>query len=235
MRTARPLLLGSLLVLSCARPQPIVRPGEISFREFEVRCPRASVFDSALAFAHALNLSVAVLEKQSGLIQLERARLTEPHLDAFCVFPFLDGETKEPLSSFTSWGIEQGEVVNGSVQISILLSEAGPDRTKVNMRGRWSAVLSDYAYRGYEQGAEQVYELQSVGGLEAMLAGHLEAACAGRPLRIRETGARIEKLVADLVLLQSAYANSEITWESYQQRRDGILSALRSVAMSPPS
>jgi hypothetical protein len=52
------------------------------------------VFDSALSFAHAFNLNVAVLEKQNGLIQLERARLVVPYLDAFCEFPLLDDKRK---------------------------------------------------------------------------------------------------------------------------------------------
>jgi hypothetical protein len=121
----------------------VVKQGAPSFETMTVGCPRNEVFDHALAFAQARNLEVKVLEKSSGLIRFERSSLGANDLDEYCIFPIVDARTGQPVSTFQDWDREYEGIAVGAVNLNFLLSEEGPARTLVNVRGNWSVVMRD--------------------------------------------------------------------------------------------
>jgi hypothetical protein len=84
--------------------------------------------------------------------------------------------------------------------------------------------VSDYNYSG----GVRVYDLQSTGELEAMLAAHLREVCAGKRSRVPAAGARIDELIEQLVQLQRAYEESDVNWESYERQRSEIFDQIQS-------
>jgi hypothetical protein len=210
------LALTLLSVAGCSAP--VVKPGGISFREFIVPCPRAQVFDDALGFAHASNLTVAVLEKSSGLIKFERATLDPIDLDAFCEFPLRDAETGAPFSTFWEWNQWWGEgITDAKVFLNVLMSEKGPKQTGVNVRGNWSAVITDNAYSEVTRN----YVLNSTGSLEGMLRQSLIDACDGRSSP--STMGRMRKFSDDYAALRDNYNEGKMKEVEYEAQRDQLL------------
>lgn len=216
---ALPIVVAFLLhgAMGC-RPYPVPKPGDISFKEFIVPCPRPEVFDDALAFAHASNLVVAVLEKSSGLIKFEQANLTVTDLDAFCEFPLRDAKTGAPFSTFWEWNQWWGERIGDSkVFLNVLMSEKGSKQTSINIRGNWSAVLSNDAYTG----VTRAYTLDSTGVLEGMLRKHLLDACDGRS----SPGAieMLREFSLEYEALRAQYNEGKMKTKEYEAQRDQLL------------
>jgi hypothetical protein len=91
------LLLATLLLVgSClATGQRI--PQRSTDYEFTVERPKDQVFDGLLSVAQSLNLSVEVLEKQSGFVQYKNAALSPFDLDKYCMFPAVKPGTTQGL------------------------------------------------------------------------------------------------------------------------------------------
>jgi len=125
----------------------VLRPAHPSHLTFDVAAPRDRVFDAALVVAQNMNLNVAVIEKASGLLRLERARIAPADLDAWCDFFEVVDTTGEPVSTFASSDIA------GTVSMTILLTQASATLTGVDMRLNWMSqpvpVFPPMAYSGY--------------------------------------------------------------------------------------
>lgn len=141
-RIAVPLAALGLLLYGAGCTRMLPKPGTPSLHDFTVACPRSQVFDLALAFAQQRNLEVKVLEKSSGLIRFETTTLTAPDLDRYCVFPLVSSRDNLPTHTYEAWAREYVGVVAGTLSLNMLLSETGPNSTKVSVRGNWSVVMT---------------------------------------------------------------------------------------------
>lgn len=196
----------------------MIRHGDTSFKEFIVPCPRPQVFDDALEFAHASNLAVAVLEKSSGLIKFERANLGLEELDAFCEFPLRDAKTGAPFSTFWEWNQWWGEgIADSKVLLNVLMSEEGPKQTSVNVRGNWSATMSDNAHSR----EIRAYTLNTTGILEGRLRQHLVDTCDGRssPDLLKS----VKKFSEEYEALRDEYNEGKMKESVYHSKRDELL------------
>ena len=112
---------------------------------FDTTADRESVFDAALAASHLLNMDVAVLEKESGLIRFESTTLSAQQLDQYCKYPYAHPRTGEPLKTFqilqNQLLKQKAGTVTGRVSISVLVS--GHEPSNINVRSNYSA--STYA------------------------------------------------------------------------------------------
>ena len=158
-------LVIALCGSGCSRA--VLKPGTTSLEDFSVACPRNQVFDQSLSFAQERNLEVKVLEKSSGLIRFERSTLGASDLDHYCTFPWVDSRTNQPAGTYESWADEYEGRPVGTVNLNVLLSEAGPASTKVSVRGNWTAIMEGTAlnYTG---------PVSSNGTLEDQLRQYLE-------------------------------------------------------------
>jgi hypothetical protein len=101
------------------------------------------VFESLLSVAQTLNLSIDVLEKQSGFMQFKNAALSPSQLDQYCRYPAVKPNTTQPWSTFVNWnqrsmGAGAGSV-RGSVSISILLTQLSENSSKLKIHSTWTA------------------------------------------------------------------------------------------------
>lgn len=212
-----PVLALTMLAAAGCRA-PVVKHGDISFKEFIVPCPRPQVFDDALKFAQASNLAVAVLEKSSGLIKFERATLDPIDLDAFCEFPLRDAKTGGAYSTFWEWNQWWGESIpEAKVFLNVLMSEQGAKQTSVNVRGNWSAIITDHTYSGVTRN----YTLNSTGTLEGMLREYLIDACDGRASP--DAIARVREFSNDYAVLRNTYNEGNMKQAEYEAQRDQLL------------
>ena len=164
----------SLLLLTlgggCATvPQATKIPAAPSDYAFEIAKPRAAVFDALLLVAQSLNLSVDVLEKNSGFIQFKQGSLSPYQLDEFCIYPYVNANSVQT-DTFSGWNqrstVRGGGAVHGTVSISIVLGEAGAEVTKVKLHGTWVASnLSEV----HEVGSRGVLENRIEKALKAQL------------------------------------------------------------------
>ena len=143
----RSLLLGYLVVLSltvgCVATMPSRQiPAVSNDYEFDVESPRAAVFEALLSVAQSLNVSVDVLEKDSGFIQFRNSSLSPSQLDQFCVYPFVRAGTNDPFDTFLGWNGRSTAAgsgsVGGTVSISIVLTETSGG-THARLHSTWVA------------------------------------------------------------------------------------------------
>ena len=142
MRARVGVILFGVCFLSCVNPPSVYPPTAPSLVTFSTRSPRPVVFDAALRAAIELNLVVAVLEKDSGFIRFERASLSPAQLDGYCVYPAVDAKNQQPVDTFTNWDVRSFEAgagnVQGSVSLTLLLSESEGGGTSGTIRGVWT-------------------------------------------------------------------------------------------------
>ena len=200
------LVLGSL---SCNRA--VIVPAETSLYEYTVPHPRERVFDAALSVAQRLNLNVAVLEKQSGLLRFESAYLTPLQLDQYCVYPFTGSRTRQPLDTFAEWNKRANGMVRGTVSLTALLSDRPGGQTAVNVRGNWTAVGPGEAFN---LNSKKILEAQFQQDLVRELASH-----GGTP---QASGSIDERLEALRQLLDAGL----IERKDYERKRAEVLKEL---------
>ena len=195
--------------LGCA--ELTVRPGDTSYQEFVIPCPRPQVFDDALEFAQDVNLSVAVLEKSSGLINFEYSHLKPFLLDLFTEFPLLDSRTGKAASTFAQWS----NVEDATVRLNVLMSESGPTSTGVNVRGNWQVVL-------YNPDLEVStnYTLNSTGILEGMLRQHVLRRCERSTTP--DAMGLIRWFESSYRDLKTLYDHGKLDSDEYARRRDQL-------------
>ena len=121
------VLALAMSLLACAGPRTL-RSGAPGSIEFTISRSPVTAFQAVLEAAHSLNLSVDLMDRDSGLVQFESAGLSPQQLDEYCVYPFVKKGTIEPFSTFSDWNQQsvlynQGPVT-GSVSISVLVSPA---------------------------------------------------------------------------------------------------------------
>lgn len=118
------------------------KQAETTVTNHQINYNKSNVFDAALVVAQVLNLDVSVLEKSSGLIRFETARLSPGQLDLYCVYPFINPQTKEPWDTFQNWNARSvssgGGQVRGQVSISVLISSVSEQVSNVNLRSNWA-------------------------------------------------------------------------------------------------
>lgn len=139
-------VVGALLVATmlpgCRRPRPVI-PDAGFHREFTVASGRDATFEALLRVAHQLNLTVRVIEKQSGLVGFTNAGLNASQLDQFARYPFTKGKTDQPYDTFTGWQEKSleggGGPVTGTVTVDIVLTAISPVSTDVDFRSNWVA------------------------------------------------------------------------------------------------
>lgn len=139
------ILLFAPSIVGCATvPQGQYVGGMPTDYEFDVEAPRSQVFDSLLSVAQGLNLSVDVLEKDSGFIQFRQSALSAPQLDNYCVYPAVKPGATVPWDTFVGWNKRStgagGGSVNGTVSLNVVLTDAadGSD-THVKLHSTWAA------------------------------------------------------------------------------------------------
>ena len=133
-------ILTVLLSPACTRP--VLLPASPSLREFNLSKPRKEVFDASLAVATEMNLSVGVLEKDSGFIRFDRAELSAEQLDTYCYYPYIHPKTQEPWNTFTRGQLRLRResntgTVSGTVSLTLLLHESGAKETKATLRANF--------------------------------------------------------------------------------------------------
>jgi hypothetical protein len=133
------IVLSFLLVSACATGRYIApKSGDY---QFTLDRPRDMVFDALLGVAQTLNLSVDVLEKQSGYIQFKNASLSPVQLDRYCTYPYVNPGTGQAWDTFINWNQRSlaagAGALRGSVSLSILLSEPSPGTTVAKMHSTW--------------------------------------------------------------------------------------------------
>ena len=168
-----PLLVSvvALYAIGCASivPQGHRIAATPTDHEFELEAPRTQVFESLLSVAQGLNLSVDVLEKESGFIQFKNSALSSTQLDEYCIYPFVKAGTEQSWDTFTGWNQRSlraaGGSVNGTVSLNILLTEvADGNRTHATLHSTW--VASNQA---------ETHEVNSKGVLERRIEEALRA------------------------------------------------------------
>lgn len=138
------LIVGSLAVsTSCiSLPVPVPVDASHSLVEMNFPVPRNMVFDSALLSAQELNLNVAVLERESGLLRFDAAMLSATQLDRYCQFVFVKKGTNEPFSTFRKYFLNAW----GELRLTLLLSTDTPTTSKGTLRGNFTARAGNSAY-----------------------------------------------------------------------------------------
>ncbi len=149
MRCFGATILVMLTLVGCA-VRGELRPGRTQVHSFSVERSRSDVFDAALTLAQQMNLDVAVLEKQSGLIRFENAALSAAQLDQYVEYPYVKPGTTAPIQSFQQWynrAIQLNEgPVRGRVSVTLLLGEDGPEKSKAVLRTNWVAQSNRESY-----------------------------------------------------------------------------------------
>ena len=211
------VLTACFLVAGCKTP--ILKPGTVSYGDFVVPCERDQVFDDALKFAQAYNLSAAVLEKSSGLIKFELVSIQPSVLDAYCEFPFRDPETGSPWATFLGSRRLWLSPVSGKVRLNLLMSENGSKSTSVNIRGNWNVRMADY-----DGDSLRTIPLDSTGVLEAELQKSLTSACAGKNPPTGPTP--VEVFSTKFEALMDKYYEGDIKEKDYLSQRDALFKKL---------
>ena len=107
---------------------------------------RDVVFESLLSVVQSHNLSVEVLEKQSGFMQFKNATLLPSQMDQYCRYPFVKRNTTQPMRTF----VESTKTIRpnsgGSVSLSILLSPLSANSTKLKIHSSWFARFGILTY-----------------------------------------------------------------------------------------
>lgn len=125
-------------------PQGQYIGGKPSDYEFDIEAPRSKVFESLLSVAQSLNLSVDVLEKDSGFIQFKHSALSAQQLDEYCSYPAVKPGTAVPWDTFVGWnkrsmGAGAG-TVGGTVSLSVVLTDAANgSSTHAKLHSTWVA------------------------------------------------------------------------------------------------
>jgi len=139
LAVALAVLLGGCVA---TMPQGQAIPAAPTDYEFDIESPRAHVFEALLSVAQSLNLSVDVLEKESGFIQFRNSALAPSQLDQFCKYPVVKPGTTVPWDTFQGWNqrsLKQGGgSVSGNVALNVLLSESGTG-THAKLHSTWVA------------------------------------------------------------------------------------------------
>jgi len=199
--------LGGLITTGCG-PDYYVRRHSPSLVDFELYCSRDQAFDLALEFAQRNNLRVAVLEKSSGFVRFEMAHLDAGHLDRYCKFP-LEDESGAPIVTYAEWVTDYAQQAEGEVLLTVLLSARGDSVTNVNIRGNWSATIT-------QEGQPHTYQVASTNVLEDELRDALVTNTACEPKRSWALEDRMQKLKS---LLDEGLIDSD----DYETRRREIL------------
>jgi hypothetical protein len=166
------LIVGSLAVsTSCiSLPVPVPVDANRSLVEMSFPAPRNVVFDSALLSAQELNLNVAVLEREGGLLRFDAATLSATQLDRYCQFVFVKKGTNEPFSTFRKYFLNAW----GEVRLTLLLNADTPTTSKGTLRGNFTAHAGNFAY-----GCNSLGLLEKE--FEAALRRHLQSAVGPPP------------------------------------------------------
>lgn len=112
--------------------------------EFDIEAPRSQVFESLLSVAQSLNLSVDVLEKDSGFIQFKHSALSAQQLNEYCTYPAVKPGTTVSWDTFVGWnkrsmGAGAGSV-SGTVSMSVVLTDAANGGgTHAKLHSTWVA------------------------------------------------------------------------------------------------
>jgi len=132
----------AVLVGGCVTMQGQAIPEVPTDYEFDIESPGAQVFEALLGVAQSLNLSVDVLEKESGFIQFRNSALAPSQLDQYCKYPVVKPGTTVPWDTFQGWNqrsLKQGGgSVGGNVALSVLLTEGGTG-THAKLHSTWVA------------------------------------------------------------------------------------------------
>jgi hypothetical protein len=127
-------------ITGCATSGRLV-PAETAIQNYSINASREKVFDAALVVAQLLNLNVAVLEKQSGLIRFEGASLSATQLDKYCEYPYVHPKTGNPWDTFVNWNKRSlsvaGSPVRGKLSLTLLITEKG-SASNINLRSNWT-------------------------------------------------------------------------------------------------
>lgn len=140
-RTLVPLSCSVLLLLSGCGSLGIgvLVPANPTDWETTVDGSREVVFESLLSVVQSHNLSVDVLEKQSGFMQFKNATLQPSQLDQYCRYPYVKPNTTKPMRTFVESTRTILPNVGGSVSLSVLLSPLSANSTKVKIHSSWFA------------------------------------------------------------------------------------------------
>jgi hypothetical protein len=135
-------------------------PSSLKFTEHSFKEDRRRVFDAVLAVAQECNLSVKVLEKNSGLIRFESSNLSPGQLDIYAYYPYVYENTKDEYWNFQEWAKDprtaDGErthqacvdfacSVTGILTLNVLVKET-QNGSSVNLRSSIAVVKVDEKY-----------------------------------------------------------------------------------------
>lgn len=164
------LFVSILFIAGCVTPGQGSRllPVRTAISDIKIEAPRQDVFDASLIVSQYLNLNVAVLEKDSGLIRFETAALTASQLGQYCEYPFVN-RTGESWDTFAGWNSRSSQAgtgpVRGKVSLTILITDDSGG-SNLNMRAHWLAYNSNEEYACNSTGA---FEAEFVSDLKANL------------------------------------------------------------------
>lgn len=99
------------------------------------------VLDAAIAVMQVSNLSVARLDRQSGLLDVQPALLTAEMLDLYCKYPLInpDGSPHDTFQGWHSRSMQSGGgPVYGIVAISVVVVETQTG-SRITIRTNWEA------------------------------------------------------------------------------------------------
>lgn len=161
-------MLLIVLIAGCAARGQLITV-DTAIRNYDTNASRQQTFDAALVVSQILNLNVAVLEKQSGLIRFETASLSPLQLDQYCEYPYRYPSTGKPWDTFRNWNKRSLKTgagpVRGKVSITILITEQ-ESSSIMNMRSNW------HSYNATETtpcNSTDIFEREFVSRLESQL------------------------------------------------------------------
>lgn len=143
---------------------------------------RDVVFESLLSVVQSHNLSVDVLEKQSGFMQFKNATLIPSQMDQYCLYPFVKPGTTLPMRNFVAPDAIMPSS-GGSVSISILLSPLSANSTKLKIHSSWIARFGVSAT--YPCTSLSVLEKEVEADLRSQLIGTVSPPAAPTPPGLR--------------------------------------------------
>ncbi len=114
-------ILMLVMVTACAKTW--IEPVEPSNSRYRFSADFNDLFSAAISAGQQMNLTIDVIEKDSGVLKFNNAALNVQQLDRYCRYPVITSRTNAPWGNFERWNarsLKQGEGnVRGRIAISL--------------------------------------------------------------------------------------------------------------------
>lgn len=135
---SRSILCAGMVVLAGCFAYS-VKPHEPFHEERVLPFGQAAVVDAALAEAHALNLDVKVIDRQSGLIRFERSSIPTDEMERYLVYPLEPGPVSAVQKTWAT-AASLNYDPSGTITLAVLATARG-DSTGLDVRSNATATL----------------------------------------------------------------------------------------------